>query len=68
MGSVGCFGQIENIKRQSLNKYDGTFHFTNDEYEYIVPCAENKFNNKLIVKKNGKVVLQKEIKIENEDY
>lgn len=49
-------------------KYDGTFHFTNDEYEYIVPCAENKFNNKLIVKKNGKVVLQKEIKIENEDY
>lgn len=50
-----------------LNKEDGTFHFTNGEYEYIVPCAENKFNNKLIVKKNDKVILQKEIKTEYED-
>lgn len=50
-----------------LNKDDGTFHFTNDEYEYIVPCAENKFNNKLIVKKNDKVILQKEIKMEYEE-
>lgn len=50
-----------------LNKDDGTFHFTNEEYEYIVPCAENKFNNKLIVKRNDKVILQKEIKAENEE-
>lgn len=50
-----------------LNKDDGTFHFTNREYEYIVPCAENKFNNKLIVKKNNKVILQKEIKDENDE-
>lgn len=37
------------------------------EYEYIVPCAENKFNNKLIVKKNNKVIMKKEIKVENQD-
>lgn len=49
-----------------LNEDDGTFHFTNEEYEYIVPCAENKFNNKLIVKKNGKVILQKEIKADTD--
>lgn len=50
-----------------LNKDEGTFHFINEGYEYIVPCAENKFNNKLIVKKNDKVILQKEIKVENEE-
>lgn len=50
-----------------LNKDNGTFHFTNEEYEYIVPCAENKFNNKLIVKKNNKVIMKKEIKVENQD-
>ena len=50
-----------------LNKDEGTFHFTNEGYEYIVPCAENKLNNKLIVKKNDKVILQKEIKVENEE-
>lgn len=50
-----------------LNKDNGTFHFTNEGYEYIVPCAENKFNNKLIVKKNDKVIMQKEIKVENQD-
>lgn len=51
-----------------LNKDEGTFHFTNEGYEYIEPCAENKFNNKLIVKKNDKVILQKEIKVGNEEY
>lgn len=30
--------------------------------------AANKFNNKLIVKKNDKVILQKEIKVECEEY
>lgn len=50
-----------------LNKTDGTFHFHNNGYEYIVPCAENRFNNKLIVKKNGDVILQKEIKLEYEE-
>ena len=55
------------IYNGNLNKTDGTFHFHNNGYEYIVPCAENRFNNKLIVKKNGDVILQKEIKLEYEE-
>ena len=45
---------------------NGTFHFVNKEYEYILPCAENKYNNTLVVKKNGSVVLHKEIKPDSE--
>lgn len=50
-----------------MNEADGTLHFRNDGYEYIVPCAQNRFNNKLIVKKNGKVVLTKEIIPDDEE-
>lgn len=52
----------------NLDECLGTFHFVNGEYEYIVPCADNRYNNKLLVKKNGKVILQKEVKQERYDY
>ena len=38
MGIVGCFGQIENIKRQSLNNPDNCFDFVIKAFKY---CSEN---------------------------
>lgn len=49
-----------------FNHNDGTIHFVNKEYEYIVPCADNKYNNKLVVKKDNKVILVKNIRTQSE--
>ncbi len=45
-----------------LNEQSGTLHFVNNEYEYIVPCANNLYNNKLVVKKKGEIISTREIK------
>lgn len=49
-----------------LNHNDGTIHFINKEYEYIVPCADNIYNNKLVIKKNKKIILVKNIRTQSE--
>lgn len=56
------------INEGELDDEDGTIHFINGDYEYIVPCADNKYNNKLIVKQSGKTILIKTIKRVKNDY
>ncbi len=44
------------LRNGVFNKQDGTIHFFNKNYEYIVPCADNKYDSKVVVRCDGKVV------------